>query len=117
MFDTAKAVAEVEERNRLRKEVQLPLLSVEQELQRQKAAHERKRTAEDEKRFEVFMQSALRQAVEDNMLAKLRKRRGDQQWKSTGFLSGGGFAFYVRGRRVMKRLYRRQELDALILSS
>jgi len=112
MFDTAKAVAEVEERNRLRKEVQLPLLSVEQELQARRPrmnASGPRRTKNDLKCL-----SALRQAVEDNMLAKLRKRRGDQQWKSTGFLSGGGFAFHVRVRRVMKRLYQRQELDAPI---
>ena len=106
MFNTAKAVAEVEERNRLRKEARLPLLSIERELQRQKIA-------EDEKRFERFMQSTLREAVEDDILEKLRKRRYDQQWKPTGFLSGGGFAFDIRVRRIMKRLYRRQRPHAV----
>jgi hypothetical protein len=103
MFDEKSAVAEIEEPNRLRREAQLPPLPLDDELQRLRAAH-------DEKMFDIFMVGPLREIVESHLLTKMRRKTGDPKWRPTGFLSGGGFAFNVRVRKVMKRLYRHHSL-------
>jgi hypothetical protein len=52
------------------------------------------------------MQSPLRKRVEAKMLARLRRRFG-ADFTPSGFLSGGGNAYYVEVRGLMRRLYRR----------
>jgi hypothetical protein len=98
-FDEARAKAEVLDRNRVRAAAKLPALSVEDQLQRMKAAY-------DQKRFEEFMRSPLKEVVEQKLLARMRRRGGDPEWLPTGFLSGGGYLFYVRVRKIMIRVYR-----------
>jgi hypothetical protein len=100
-FDEPRAKGEVLDRNRIRQAAKLPALSVEEQLQRMKAAH-------DKSRFEEFMRSPLKEVVEQKLLDRMRKRGGDPERLPKGFLSGGGYLFYVRVRRVMKRLYRRR---------
>jgi hypothetical protein len=99
MFDVKRATAEIEKRNRLRREAQLPPLSLDDEIRRLKCAHQ-------EKQFENFMVSPLRDIAESRLLARMRRKLGNPHWRPTGFLSGGGYAFNVRVRKVMKRLYR-----------
>jgi hypothetical protein len=98
-FDEARAKATIGERNRIREAAKLPALSVKQELQRMKAAY-------DQNRFEEFMRSPLKEVVEQKLLARMRRRGGDPEWLPTGFLSGGGYLFYVRVRKIMIRVYR-----------
>ena len=100
-FDDARARAEVFDRNLIRAAAKLPVLSVEEQLERMKTAY-------DQHRFEEFMRSPLREIVEQRLLDRTRRRGGDPEWLPTGFLSGGGSLFYVRVRRVMRRLYRKQ---------
>jgi hypothetical protein len=97
--DEARARAVIVERNRIRETAQLPALSVEEQFQRMKAAY-------DQNRFEEFMRSPLKEVVEQKLLARMRKRGGDPEWLPTGFLSGGGYLFYVRVRKIMMRVYR-----------
>jgi hypothetical protein len=100
MFNFAKSREEVEHRNRLRAEVRLPLLSIAHELRN---FYNAERRAE----FEVFYNtSPLLERIEAKLLARHRRLRGDPEWKPTGFLSGGGFAFNVRVRKVMSRIWR-----------
>jgi hypothetical protein len=96
-FDEARAKAEVLDRKRVRAAAKLPALSVEDQLQRMKAAY-------DQKRFEEFMRSPLKEVVEQKLLARMRRRGGDPEWLPTGFLSG--YLFYVRVRKIMIRVYR-----------
>ena len=98
-FDDARARAEVFDRNLIRAAAKLPVLSVEEQLERMKTAY-------DQHRFEEFMRSPLRDIVEQKLLARMRRRGGDPEWLPTGFLSGGGYLFYVRVRKIMIRVYR-----------
>jgi hypothetical protein len=97
-FDDGSARAEVLDRNRIREAAKLPALSVEEQLQRMKAAY-------DKNRFEEFMRSPLKQVVEQKLLARMRRRGGNPEWRPSGFLTGGGYLFYLRVRKVMKRVY------------
>jgi hypothetical protein len=100
-FDDARAKAEVLDRNRIREAAKLLALSVEEQLQRMRAVY-------NQNQFEEFMRSPLKEIVEQRLLNRMRKRGGDPDWLPTGFLSGGGYLFHVRVRRVMKRLYRQK---------
>ena len=100
MFDEKRAIAEIEERNLLRGEAQLPPLSLNDEIRRLRRVHH-------ENQFENFMMGPLREIVESRLLAKMRRKLGDPQWKPSGLLSGGGLAFNIGVRKVMKRLYGR----------
>jgi hypothetical protein len=100
MFELAKVQEEINHRNQLRAEVQLPPLSMAQELRK---LYNAERRAE----FEAFFNtSPLRERIEAKLLARIRRLRGDPEWMPTGFLSGGGFAFNVRTRKVMSRIWR-----------
>jgi hypothetical protein len=101
MFDEKRAIAEIEERNLLRGEAQLPPLSLNDEIRRLRRAHHKKQ-------FENFSMGPMGEIVESRLLAKMRRKLGDPQWRPTGFLSGGGLAFNIRVGKVMKRLYRCQ---------
>jgi hypothetical protein len=100
MLDITTARREVNERNRVRATANLPLLSPAKELRR---LYE----ADRERRFEdYFRTSPIRRKVEERLLARIRRLRGDPLWQPTGFLSGGGFAFSMRVRRTMRRSWR-----------
>jgi hypothetical protein len=99
MFDIAKARAEIEQRNRLRAEPLLPLLSMARELRKLY-------TVEREAEFEAFCNtSPLRKQVEAKLLARIRRQRRDPEWKPTGMLSGGGWAFSLRTMKLMRRIW------------
>jgi hypothetical protein len=99
MFDITKAKKEIEDRNRLRVEAELPSISMVRELRR---LH----TIECEREFEEFFQtSPLRKRVETRLLARQRRLRRDSEWRPTGMLSGGGLAFYALTRNVMGRVW------------
>jgi hypothetical protein len=103
MFDIQTAKSEIEERNRIRAEAGLPLLSVATELRK---AYEHQCKTE----FDRFMDtSPLRQRVEAKLLAIARRKRDDPKWRPTGMLSGGGYAFYICTRKVMRRIWLRQD--------
>ncbi len=92
---TASRLAEIIEHNNLRKEVGRPLLSIPQELRRIK-------TAEGYARFATFSE-AFRKRVQEKMLARFRRRRGNPNWKPNGIMSGMGFEYEVS--RELRRLY------------
>ena len=92
--------AEVESRNRLRKEAGLPPVELQQELDRIDQARERRS-------FEQLMQSPLRHRVEQKLLLRLRRRLNNPTWTPTGVLSGGGWAFQVALVKHMRRLVER----------
>jgi hypothetical protein len=99
MFNIQEATDEIEQRNRIRAEAALPLLSVPTELRK---AYEFQRQSE----FEEFMQtSSLRKRVEDKLLAVARRRMNNPSWSPTGVLSGGRWAFYTVTRKVMHRIW------------
>jgi hypothetical protein len=92
MFHITEVRAEIDRRNRLRAEVHLPSLSM---------AHELRRiyNAERQADFEAFINtSPLRKRVEAKLLARIRRQRHEPEWRPTGVLSGGGWAFSIRTR-------------------
>jgi hypothetical protein len=100
MFNIVKASEEIEQRNRLRTEMYLPPLSMAHELRK---AYNAERQAE----FEAFFStSPLRKRVEAKLLARIRRQRHEPEWKPTGMLSGGGFAFSLYTRKLMRRIRR-----------
>jgi hypothetical protein len=100
MFKRTKAREDIDRRNRLRAEVRLPPLSMARELRK---IYSTEREAE----FEAFLNtSPLRQRVEAKLLARVRRQRHEPEWKPTGMLSGGGLAFSLRTRKLMRRIWR-----------
>jgi hypothetical protein len=96
---TALRLQEIAERNSIRQEARLPLLSVPKELRRMKAAA-------DTEKFRKFAYTH-RKRVYEKMLARLRRRCGDPDWAPTGMLSGGGLWFGAQVDEQMRKLYRR----------
>jgi hypothetical protein len=96
---TVLRLREIAERNRIRLEAGLPLLSVAKELRRLKEAA-------DTEKFKKFA-DAHRKRVYDKMLARARRRCGDPNWAPTGVLSGGGMWFNIHVERQARKLYRR----------
>jgi hypothetical protein len=103
MLDLTTARLDIDKRNRVRANANLPLLSPAQELRRLYQA-------DRERQFEEFSRtSPIRRRVEERLLARIRRLRGDPLWQPTGFLSGGGFAFSIRVRRTMRRIWRMEQ--------
>jgi hypothetical protein len=94
-FDTVTVLRlrEIAERNRIREEAGLPILSVPKELRRMKEAV-------DTEKFGNFGH-AHRERVYDKMLRQERRRRGDPNWTPTGMLSGGGMWFNIQVERQL----------------
>jgi hypothetical protein len=81
MLDLTTARLGIDERNRIRADAHLPLLSPAQELRR---LYE----ADRERQFEEFLRtSPLRARVEERLLARIRRLRREPQWKPTGLPS------------------------------
>jgi hypothetical protein len=106
MFESSNARDHIEQRNAVRAEAHLPLLSVETEL------HRLERVEREREFNEFFETSPLRAKLEERMLARFRRSRGEPEWRPTGFLSGGGLWFYSLTRRTMHRLWRLQKRSA-----
>ncbi len=94
---TASRIADITERNNLRKEVGLPLLSIPKEFRRIK-------TAEAYARFVNFSE-VFRSRVQEKMLARFRRRTGDPNWKPAGMMAG--MAFESEVNREVRKLYER----------
>ena len=95
-------LAEIETRNKFRREYGLPPVDVQQELERARQVREREK-------FEQWMQSPLRYRVEQKLLLRIRRQRSNPTWTPTGMLSGGGWAFHAALVKQMRRL--RARLD------
>src|ERR1700730_4764509 len=107
MFDIHQARHEIEERNRIRREAKLPLLSVVAELRR---LYEVQRKNEFE---QFFLTSPFRKRIEQNLLDRGRRLREEPGWRPSGMLSGGGWAFYIRTRKIMRRVWRMRQRDRM----
>jgi hypothetical protein len=94
---TLLRLREIAERNRVRQEAGLPLVSVPRELRRMKEAA-------DIEKFRTFAE-AHRKRVRQKMLDRVRRRCGDPHWAPTGVLSGGGLWFAARVDEQLKKLY------------
>ena len=102
MFDREVAIAEIQNRNQLRKHALLPHIPVEKELIRyEKAAAQ--------KEWYDFYSSPLCDRVQSKRLARIRRKIGDPTWKPFGLLSGGGWAFENAVSRTMKRIWRMRQ--------
>jgi hypothetical protein len=107
MFDIHQRRHDIEGRNRIRVEAKLPMVSVAAELRHLYKVHQ-------QSEFEQFFQSSpIRQRVEQKLLNRIRRLQNDPRWMPTGVLSGGGFAFYARARKVMKRVWRMQRQERM----
>jgi hypothetical protein len=96
---TLLRLREIAERNRVRQEAGLPLVSVPRELRRMKEIA-------DTEKFRTFAE-AHRKRVHHKMLARVRRRCGDPHWAPTGVLSGGGLWFATRVDEQSRKLYSR----------
>jgi hypothetical protein len=96
---TSLRLREIDERNRVRQEAGLPLLSIPRELRRMKHAA-------DAEKFRNFAK-AHRGRIYEKMLARVRRQCGDPQWTPTGVLSGGGLRFGARVDEQLTKLYSR----------
>jgi hypothetical protein len=84
---TARRIAEITKRNRIREDAGLPLLSIAKELRRMK-------TAEDQVEFEAFA-AVHQRAVWDEVLLPECKRRGQPNWRPSSFMEGLAFQSQV----------------------
>ena len=94
---TSLRLREIAERNLVRQEAGLPLLSVATELRRMKEIA-------DAEKFRNFAE-AHRKSVHQKILKRVRRQRGDPQWSPTGVLSGGGLWFHARVDEQLRKLY------------
>jgi hypothetical protein len=97
---TSLRLREIAERNSIRQEAGLPLLSVPKELRRMKEAA-------DAEKFRAFVE-ANRKRVYAKMHRRMRRRSGDSNWTPSGVLSGGGLWFSAQVDRQLRALYRRK---------
>jgi hypothetical protein len=100
MFNIDQARHEIAERNRIRSEAKLPMVSVAAELRRLYEVHR-------QNNFEQFFQSSpIRRRVEQKLLNRERRLRGEPDWIPTGILSGGSWVFYAQTKKIMRRIWR-----------
>lgn len=100
MFDVIAMRREIEERNQLRAEAGLPLLSVQQDLARLQKVWFGNQLRET--------QAKRRKLVAQMVLADIRSELGDSTWSPAGPLNGG----YFMEARIQKKL--RQEASELL---
>ena len=94
---TILRLREIAERNSIRHEAGLPLLSLAKELRHMKEAA-------DTQEFKKFS-DAHRNRLYEKMLARVRRRCGDPNWAPTGMLSGGGLSFGAQVDKELRNLY------------
>ena len=90
---TARRIAEIVKRNRIREETGLPLLSIAKELRRMKKA-------EDQVEFEAFA-TVHRRAVCDKVLSP---ERGQPDWRPSSFMEG--VALQSQVNRVLREQFK-----------
>lgn len=93
--ETARRIAEITGRNRIRAEAGLPLLSIPTELRRMK-------NTADAAKFEAFAE-VHRKAVCDEVLAPERKKRGLPNWRPETFMEG--LAYQGRVGRILRQRF------------
>jgi hypothetical protein len=103
MIDVAAARQARDERNRLRVEAGLPQLSAEGELQKLSKTEHRK--AFDEFCDPPHFTSASKKSSSTGSGAA----NNDPDWRPTGALSRGGWAFYLSVRKCMRWIWLRQQ--------
>lgn len=103
----ARRLAEITRRNALRSEAHLPLLSTAKEIRQMKQAE----AAQD---FTKFAER-FRGRVQAKVLAGIRRRQGDTDWKPVGTFQGMAIQNEVSER--LRRLYERVGLETRPSSS
>src|SRR3954452_9396898 len=89
--------AEVASRNALRRQSGLPPLDLQHEI-------DRYHDVQQHCAFQQWMESPLRHRAEQKLMLRMRRRFNDPQWKPTGVLSGGGWAFHAVLVKHMRKL-------------
>jgi hypothetical protein len=92
---TARKIEQVAERNRIREEAALPLLSISKELRKIK-------NAEIAAEFEEFA-AVHRRAVWDEVLGPMRETRGEPNWRPTRLMEG--FAFQAQVSKILRKRF------------
>jgi hypothetical protein len=92
---TARKIEEIAQRNRIREQARLPLLSVPKELRKIK-------NAETEAELELFS-AQHRQAVWDEVLARVRVARGEPNWRPTRLMEG--YAFQAQVSKILRKRF------------
>jgi len=95
--------AAVASRNALRRQSGLPLVELQHEI-------DRYHDVQHHRAFQQCMRSPLRLRAEQKLLLRMRRRFNDPQWKPTGVLSGGGWAFHAVLVKHMHKLIGRLSL-------
>ena len=95
---TARRLEEIAERNRIRQDARLPLLSIAEELRRMKEA-------DDAAEFQAFA-AIHREAAWDEVLASVRQARGEPDWRPRGWMEGLGYQAQV-SRILQERFLRK----------
>jgi hypothetical protein len=93
---TSRRIEEIAERNRIREQARLPLLSVPKELRKMKKAA-------DAAEFDKFA-DRHRQAVWDEVLGPVREARGEPNWCPTRLMEG--LAFQAQVSRILRERFR-----------
>jgi hypothetical protein len=106
---TLVRLREISERNCVRREAGLPLLSVPRELRRMKQAADAE-TCRD-------FAEAHRSRIYQRMLARVRRQYGDPHWAPNGVLSGGGLWFGARVDEQLTKLYSRLAVRPVLRDS
>ena len=99
---TARRIEEIAERNRIRTEAGLPLLSITKEIRRMKEVA-------DAADFEAFA-AIHRSAVWDEVLAPVRKARGEPKWWPRSWIEGLWYQAQVS--RILRERFRMIVPDA-----
>lgn len=92
---TARKLAEIAERNRIRQDAGLPVLSITKELRRMKRAT-------DAVEFEAFAEVHSK-GVWDEVLAPERSKRGQPDWRPKSFMEG--LAYQNRVSRILHQRF------------
>jgi hypothetical protein len=94
---TARRLEKIAERNRIRAEAGLPLLSIPKELRLMKEVDD---AAAETEQFEAFA-AVHRQSVWEEVLAPVREARAQPKWWPSSWLEGLGYQ-----AQVSKRLHK-----------
>lgn len=98
-FDRELAIAEIQKRNQLRKQAQLPPVNIDKEL----AILEKVVVGNDFYNFVAENENIEKRFAEKN-LKRMRKMFRDPDWKPRGVISNWGFYSHVNDR--MRRVYK-----------
>lgn len=102
MRNRKQIIQDIEDRNKFRSEVGLPLYSVKDEA-------DKICQAESWKEFREWAEKYPDRAkVMGDVLQEAREARGDPSWVPTGALSGGGWAYRNRVREKLRQIWEQE---------